>query len=49
VAGDLQKALKQPEPFGFFTAKARGRVRANAFRVQALDSSGRIIGPFRYE
>jgi hypothetical protein len=44
VDGDLQRRLKQPTPFGFFYAKIRGLVRFSAFKAQALDSSGRVLG-----
>jgi len=44
VAGDLQRQLKQPAPFGFFYAKVRGLIRFSAFKAQALDSSGNVIG-----
>jgi hypothetical protein len=44
VNGDLQRRLKQPVPFGFFYAKVRGLVRFGAFKAQALDSSGNVIG-----
>jgi hypothetical protein len=44
VAGDLQRKLKQPAPFGFFYAKVRGLVRFSAFKAQALDPSGNVIG-----
>lgn len=44
VDGELQRRLKQPAPFGFFYAKIRGLVRFSAFKAQALDSSGRVLG-----
>lgn len=44
VDGDLQQRLKQPAPFGFFYARVRGLVRFSAFKVQALDSSGNVLG-----
>lgn len=44
VDGDLQRRLKQSAPFGFFYARVRGIVRFGAFKAQALDSSGNVIG-----
>jgi hypothetical protein len=41
---DLHRRLKQPAPFGFFYAKIGGLVRLSAFKAQALDLSGKIIG-----
>jgi hypothetical protein len=44
VEGDLQRRLKQPAPFGFFYAEVRGLVQFSTFKLQALDSSGNVIG-----
>lgn len=44
VDGELQRRLGQPAPFGFFYAKVRGLIPFGAFRAQALDASGRVIG-----
>lgn len=44
VSGQLQKALKQPAPFGYFVAKVRGLIGLKAFRVQAFDATGHVVG-----
>jgi hypothetical protein len=44
VNGDLQRRLKQPNPFGFFYVQVRGLVPFKSFKAQALDPSGNVIG-----
>jgi len=44
VGGDLQNRLKQPAPFGFFYARVRGVMPFGAFKAQALDAEGKVIG-----
>lgn len=44
VGGDLQSRLKQPAPFGFFYARVRGALSLGAFKAQALNAEGKVIG-----
>lgn len=48
VAGELQRKLHQPAPFGYFDLRIRGPVPWRSIRVQAYDSAGtvlRTVGP----
>lgn len=44
VGGDLQGRLRQPAPFGFFYARVRGALPFGAFKAQALNAKGEVIG-----
>jgi hypothetical protein len=44
VAGELQRKLRQPSPFGYFDLRIRGRVPWHSIRVQAYDSAGAVLG-----
>ena len=44
VAGELQRKLHQPVPFGYFDLTIRGLVPWRSIRVQAYDSAGAVLG-----
>lgn len=44
VAGEIQRKLHQPSPFGYFDLRIRGRVPWRSIRVQAYDSAGAVLG-----
>ena len=48
VSGQLQAALNQEQPFGYFSVKVRGCVATRAFRAEALDASGNVIGSAKF-
>lgn len=44
VAGELQRRLHQPSPFGYFNLRMQGRVPWRSIRVQAYNSAGVVLG-----
>jgi hypothetical protein len=44
VAGELQRKLHQPVPFGYFDLRIRGLVPWRSIRVQAYDNAGAFLG-----
>lgn len=43
VAGELQRQLRQPTPFGFFDLRMSGQIPRRSIRVQAYDDAGNVL------